>query len=144
MKPFELRIITPKRKVMEDVAVSVTAPSSQGEITILYNHLPLFALLREGIVTVRKDERDQTLLSIGGGYIETTGKVVNLLVSRAYEQDELDEELVRKAKEEAEQLVRKSKSEEERRRATALLRRSLIDLKVIRRRRKKRPQIETD
>lgn len=130
-KKLLLKIITPKKIVFQDEVESVTAPSALGQITILYNHIPLFSLLKEGIVKIRK-ESEEYYFSIGGGYLETTGKEVSLLVSRAYGQDELDEESIRKAKEEAEKLLKESKTEKERYEAMAALRRSLIDLKVLR------------
>ena len=133
-----LKIITPKKIVFQEEAEAVTAPSAMGEITILYNHVPLFSLLKEGVVKIKK-EGEEYYFSIGGGYLETTGKEVNLLVSRAYGQDELDEESIRKAKEKAEKLLKESKTKEERHQAIAALRRSFIDLKVLRfkKRRKK-------
>ncbi|MEM4736623.1 MAG: ATP synthase F1 subunit epsilon [Nitrososphaeria archaeon] len=136
-KALILKIITPRGIVFKDEVRSVTAPSFSGDITILYNHTPLFSLLKEGVVKVRKNE-EEYYFSIGGGYLETTGKEVNLLVSRAYGQDEIDEESVKKAKEEAEKLLKESKTEKERRKAMASLRRSFIDLKVLRFKRKKK------
>lgn len=134
MKLFSLRIITPKKVVLEDEVSAITAPGSDGELTVLYNHMPLFALLNEGVVTVRKD-RDESFFSIGGGYVETTGKEVNLLVSRAYHQDEIDEREVEKARIEAEKRLKEAPSEEARHSAMLQLRRSLVDLKVIRKKR---------
>lgn len=137
MKSFKLQIITPKKVVLRDKVDSVTAPSSTGEITILYNHTPLFSLLKEGVVKIKKGG-DETYLSIGGGYLETTGKEVNLLVSRAAGQDEIDETAVKRARDEAEKLLRESKTEAERHEAMATLRRSFIDLKILKFRKKKK------
>ncbi len=131
---FKLRIITPKKIVYEDEVISVTAPSASGEITVLQRHVPLFSLLKEGAIKVKK-ENDETFFSIGGGYLETNGKETTILVSRAYHQDEIDEESVKKAKESAEKLIKESKTKEERHEATMLLHRSLIDMKLIKRRR---------
>lgn len=129
-KKFTLQIITPKKVVFQDKVISVTAPSSSGEITILYNHTPLVSLLKEGVVKIVQNG-EETFFSIGGGYVETTGKEVNLLVSRAYGQDELDEKAIKQAKEKAERLIQESKTEEERRQAMASLRRSIIDLRLL-------------
>ena len=130
MHQFNLRIITPKRIVAEVEVVSVTAPGVGGEFTVLFNHMPLFSLLKEGVVTVRTDG-DESFFSIGGGDLETTGKEVNLLVSRAYGQDEIDEKEVEKARMEAERLVKEAPSEVERKQALEQFRRSVVDLKVL-------------
>lgn len=137
---FKLRIITPKKVVYEDRVSSVTVPSMSGEITILQKHVPLFSLLKEGAIKVKK-KSDEIFFSIGGGYLETNGKETTILVSRAYHQDEIDEEVVKEAKEQAEKLIRESKTKGERHEAIALLRRSLIDMKVIKRRRHSKPSI---
>lgn len=136
MKHLLVWVITPKKIVKKEEAIAVTAPAVGGEITILFNHLPLFTLLEEGIVKIKKPE-EEIHLAIGGGYLQTDGKKVNILVSRAYGQEEIDEKAIFQAKKDAERLLKESKSEEERKKAMALLRRSLIDLKLLRFRKKK-------
>lgn len=136
MKALSLKIITPKKVVLEDEVNSVTAPGLSGELTILPIHVPLFAVLKEGVVTIKKGG-DESLFSIGGGYIETDGKTLHLLVSRAFGQNELDERDIEEARKKAERLLSESKDESERQQALQTLRRSLIDMKVLKRVRKK-------
>ena len=82
---MKLRIITPRKVVLEEEINSITLPSADGEITILPNHVNLFSLLNEGVVKIKYD-RKEDFFAIGGGYVETNGEYVNLLVSRAYSQ----------------------------------------------------------
>lgn len=127
---FPLTIVTPIGTALKSEAVSITVPGADGEVTILARHQPLFSLLTEGVVTVRlKDE--EKYFSIGGGYVETSGKDTTLLVSRAYGQDEIDEKEVETARARAEKLVTEAKTEEERQQALSSLRRSVIDLKLV-------------
>lgn len=121
--------------VLEKEAESVTVPGSGGELTVLYNHAPLFTLLKEGVVTVRLGS-DESFFSIGGGYLETNGREVNLLVSRAYGQDEIDEKEIAAARQKAESDLKTVKTDEERHEAMQTLRRSIIDLKVLKKRRR--------
>lgn len=132
---LQLRIITPQKIALEDEVSSVTAPSSFGEITILPRHTNLFTLLKEGIVKIRKNT-EEDFLAIGGGYLETNGQEINILVSRAYGQDQIDEEQTKRAIEEAQRILQKTKDQSEQRQATAALRRSLIDMKLIKRKRR--------
>lgn len=134
---FKFQIITPKKIVFHDEVDSVSAPSPSGEITILYNHIPLFSLLEEGTAKIKKNG-EEYYFSIGGGYLETTGKEVNLLVSRAYGQNEINEKAVKRAKEEAEKLLKESKTEAERHQAMSALRRSFLDLKLLKFKRRKK------
>lgn len=134
---FSLKVITPKKLVFDERVNVLTVPASDGEMTILARHTPLVTRLVEGVVKIKKD-MDETYLSIGGGYLETDGKKTNILVTRAYHQNEIDEQEVKKAQKEAEKLISESKTKEERHQAIALLRRSLIDMKVIKRRKSQR------
>lgn len=132
MHTLHLKIITPQKVALEDDVESVTAPSTTGEITILARHTNLFTLLKEGIIKIKKPP--EQFLAIGGGYLETDGEEINILVSRAYGQDEIDAKQTQRAIEEAKNIVSKAKDETERKQALTLLRRSMIDLKLLKRR----------
>lgn len=138
---LRLRIITPKKKVFEDEVLSVSVPSSEGEITVLPHHINLFSLLIEGIIKIRK-EKGEDFLSIGGGYLQTNGKEINILVTRAFGQDEIDERVTAEAVEQAKNILQKSKDERERTEAASILRRSTFDLRLLKKRKKTRPPIE--
>ena len=122
-----------KKMVREEEISSITLPAYDGEITVLPNHQPLLSLLVEGIVTLRRGTKEESL-AIGGGYIETNGKTMKLLVSRAYGQDEIDEKLTADAVERAKKLIQESADPTNKAEAEALMRRSLIDSKLIKRR----------
>lgn len=136
MKTFNLDIVTPERIAYSEQVDLVSVPSSDGELTILPEHIPLFASLAEGEVKIRRGAED-FFLSIGGGFIEVTSSKTTLLVSRAYKAEELNEQAILKAQKEAEEaLARGDVSDEERMAAHALLRSTLVDLKVVRRRKR--------
>ena len=135
MSILHLKIITPKKIVLEKDISSITLPTEEGEITILPHHVNLFAILKEGIIKIKYD-KNEDYFAIGGGYLETDGREVNVLVSRAYGQDEIDEKMIEEAKEQAKKILAEAKTEAERQQATALLRRSLIDSKLLKKRRK--------
>lgn len=133
MNTLRLKVITPRKIVMDKQVNSVSVPTADGEITILPHHSHLFSLLIEGIVKI-KTEDDEDALAIGGGYLETNGETVTVLVSRAYGQNEIDKDLTDKAVEEAKHILSKSTDEKERAEAMTIIRRSLIDSKLIKRR----------
>ena len=121
---------------MTEEVLSVTVPSESGEMTILPKHMSIFTLLVEGIVKIKKSDGED-YLSIGGGYLQTNGEEVNILVSRAYGQDDIDEQLTGKAVKEAKKIISQSKDIKERNEAASVLRRSIIDLKLLKKRRKR-------
>lgn len=130
---MKLQIITPTKLVKEVEVTSVTLPTATGEITVLPKHQPLLSLLVEGIVTYKSSEGD-TMLSIGGGYMQTDGKTMKVLVSRSYGQDEIDEKITQEAIAHAQKILSESNDKDQIREAKALLHRSIIDSKLIRRR----------
>jgi len=135
MRTLKLTIITPKQIALEKVIEGVTLPSTEGEITILPGHINLFALLEEGIVRYWKSEKEE-LLAIGGGYVETDGESVELLVSRAYGQDKIDEESTKKAIIEANEMKKNAKTGDAQKEVSSLLRRSVIDMKLLKKKRR--------
>ncbi len=131
---LHLRIITPKKVVLEQDVDRVTAPGTGGEFTVLPRHSKLFSMLKEGIITIHnKDQED--FLAIGSGYLETDGKELTILVSRAHGQDEIDEKITAEAIKSAQTLIERAKDGVEREQATMLLRRSIIDQKLLKKRR---------
>lgn len=133
MNTLRLKVITPRKVVIDETINSVSVPTEDGEITVLPHHAKLFSLLVEGIVKIRKSGSENDL-AIGGGYIETDGETVKVLVSRAYGQGEIDQDLTNKAIEKAKQILSQSKDEKERAEAMTILRRSVIDSKLLKRR----------
>jgi len=133
-----LKIITPKKLVLEKEVLSVSAPTVSGDITVLPRHADLLTLLKEGVITISTDKQDE-YLSVGGGYLKTDGKTIEILVSRAYGQDEINEEYTQKAIDKAHEVLSQTKDKRERDEALQTMRRSMVDMKLLSkvRRRKK-------
>jgi len=134
MSVLRLKVITPKKIVLDEEVNSVTVPGADGELTILPKHANIFALLKEGIVTIRQSGKED-FMAIGGGYLETDGESITILVSRAYGQDEIDQNMTETALKSAKEILIKSKDKNERIEAESLLRRSIIDSKLLKKRR---------
>ena len=131
---MKLQIITPARLVKEIEVSSITLPTDAGQITILPKHQPLLTHLEEGIATY-VENGETSDLAVGGGYAQTDGNIVKLLVTRAYGQDEIDEKLTTEALARAEKILKESANETERAEAKTVLRRSIIDSKLIKKKR---------
>lgn len=129
---MKLQIITPAKLVREVEVSSVTLPSASGEITVLPKHQSLLTLLVEGIVTFKSAGGDDAL-AIGGGYAQTDGSLLRVLVSRSYGQNEIDEKTTKEAMEQAKKILAESTDKAQILEAKSLLHRSIIDSKLIRR-----------
>ena len=137
MHSLKLQIVTPQRIVLEKEVFSVTAPTATGEITILPHHINLFTLLKEGLVKI-KFNKEEEYFAIGGGYLQTNGEKVIVLVSRAYGQNEINEKIIEESRKKAQELLKTAQTEKERQEAISLLRRSIIEDKLLRKVKKRR------
>lgn len=130
MKQFLLSIVSPEREVFAQEVDSVSVPEVGGRIMILPHHTKLFAALSAGVIKILQGGKE-TLLAIGGGFIDVNTHEVTILVSRAVHAHELNEVEIANAKKTAEELLAKAAKGIERAEALSLLRRSLIELKLF-------------
>ena len=135
MKSLHLEIITPEKVAFSDSVNIITAPSADGQIGILPEHVPLFAQLVEGEVKITKDDH-VFYLAIGGGFLDVTKNKAAILVTSAYKAEEINEAEVLQAKKRAEEALKEEPQGEALIAAQTQFRRSQIALKVLRRRRK--------
>ncbi|MEO8637611.1 MAG: ATP synthase F1 subunit epsilon [Candidatus Taylorbacteria bacterium] len=69
MPQLNLKIITPEKLILEEMVDQVTLPASEGEITILPNHIPIIVGLSSGdIVAVANGE--PVPFAVAGGFVE--------------------------------------------------------------------------
>lgn len=75
---FNLRIISPQKKLFEGKADSVRVPGEEGEMEILSHHAPLLATLTKGRVII-KGETEQSF-EISKGFIEVSQNSARVLL----------------------------------------------------------------
>lgn len=132
MAKFLLEIITPQRQAFSQEVESVSVPTPSGVIGVLAGHEPLFTSLSDGEIKISSGAKEY-FLAIGGGFMEVTPTKAIILVSRAEHADELNEAQIKKAQEAAKEIIAKRVKGAEFAQAQAMLRRSMIELKTIRR-----------
>ncbi len=131
---FLLDIITPQRKAFSEEVDAVTVPTPEGLIEVLAHHEALFTSLAEGELKISAAGK-QYFLAIGGGFMEVRPHgTVTILVSRAVHADEVNEAEIKKAMESAKSLIARKVTGDELVTALATLRRSILELKVAKRR----------
>lgn len=136
MLPFSL--ITPERIVFQDEVDSVSLPTPDGEITILPHHIALITMLGSGVIRLKK-ENEESFLSCSNGVVKVDKMGVMVLADSAERADELIEEEIEKARQEAKQLMaHKRRDSAEFAQAVALLERETARLRTVRRYRRSR------
>lgn len=114
-KQLQLKIVTPEKLILEELVDSVTIPTTEGEITILPDHIPLIASLASGdIVAMSKGEHIP--MAVVGGFVETK-KVdekteVTILADFAEHIGNITEAEIEKAKTRAEELRKQAENNE--------------------------------
>ncbi len=139
MNQFLLDVITPQRKAFSEQVNSVSVPTPDGTIEVLAKHEPLFTQLAEGEVKITAKGKE-FYLAIGGGFMEVRPKgEVTILVSRAVHADEINESEIKKAMDSAKDLIARKAKGEELAAAIAVLHRTMLELKVSKRKHKASP-----
>ncbi len=77
---FPLSIIALNKILFEGKINSVTLPGSEGELTILKNHIPLITSLKRGSIKLRT-EKEELSFEIDGGTLEVKPKRVIILAT---------------------------------------------------------------
>lgn len=133
---FLLDVITPQRKAFSENVDAVSVPTPDGTIEVLAKHEPLFTQLSEGEVKILSGGKE-FYMAIGGGFMEVLPKgAVTILVSRAVNADELNEAEIKKAMDSAKDLIARKATGEELASAMATLHRTMLELKVSKRKHK--------
>ncbi|MDP3725420.1 MAG: ATP synthase F1 subunit epsilon [Nanoarchaeota archaeon] len=132
--PLHLRIATLERTVFDEDIESVTLPGSEGEFTVLKNHLPLITSLSLGEIVARRGKEDFSM-TVSGGMADVQPHRVLILADQAERAEEIDIELAEEARTRAEKLMEEHRDDaEEFAAAEAEMARALLRIKLAKRR----------
>lgn len=139
-KSLQLVILTQEQKLLEKEVYSVTVETSEGEITVLPDHIPLFSKLAPGELRYRSleakhDEEDYYALS--GGFLDVSPDgVVTVLADSAIRVEDIDVAQAQAARERAVEAMKNRASEHELRLAEGEMRRVMNELRLAQKRQK--------
>jgi F-type H+-transporting ATPase subunit epsilon len=107
-KQLKLKIVTPEKLILEEMVDQVTVPTTEGEITILPDHIPLIAGLSSGDVVAFVNS-EQVPMAVVGGFLEVKKSEkgdteVAILADFAEHVAEISDIAIEKAKARAEEL----------------------------------------
>ena len=130
-------IVSQDRTVFQGDVDIVVLPGAAGEMGILPHHAPVLAILKYGVIKIRRNGKEE-LFAVAGGLAEVQPDIVTILADAAENVEEIDITRAKAAKQRAEEALAKLKPEDHDAylRMEAALRRSNLRLDVIRRYRK--------
>ena len=117
---FDLRVVTPERVFYEGKVRMVEFNTTEGEIGIYKNHIPLTCIVDPGILTITEPEGPKNA-ALHSGFAQIMPDKVTILAELIEWPAEIDRERAEKAKERAtERLASKSPDIDELRAEVAL------------------------
>ena len=134
MATLHLEIITPDAKVYEGDADFVELPGAEGIMGVFPMHEALVTELQAGELKITKQGKVE-VLAIGEGFAEITATSIGILTDGAVNEKDIHEAKAEEAVKRAEELLKNSSLQGDELEATqASLARSLVQLRVKRRR----------
>lgn len=129
---IRLEIVTPETIVYSEDVDMVTLPGIEGQLGVLPQHTRLMTQMVPGEMIVRKNGEDH-FLAVGEGLVEITNERVSIATNMAVPVENIDEAAAEEARQRAAARLREKLSAEEQASVTAVLTRSLAQLRVKRR-----------
>ena len=129
-KNFRLRIITPERRFLEQDVTMVEFNTTEGEIGIYKEHIPLTVIVKPGVLKVTAPEGNKKA-ALHGGFAEILQDSVTILAETIEWSDEIDKERAVAAKERAEERLREKAEDTDLMRAEAALMRALTRIQAL-------------
>lgn len=140
---MHLDVITPVNKLLSLDVEEIIAPTVQGQITVLPNHISLFTKLAPGELIV-KSKNQTSYLAVTGGFLEIHNNQVNLLADYAVRSEEIDTQKAIEAQKRAEEVLKRrgeQVSEKDLAMAQSELRRSILELDIANRRKSQKGRV---
>jgi F-type H+-transporting ATPase subunit epsilon len=76
---LKVELVSPTARVWSGEATSVSTRTIEGDIGILTNHTPLFAVLVDGKVVIHGINGENTEFSVSGGFLSVANNRVSIL-----------------------------------------------------------------
>lgn len=129
-KAFELKIITPDRIFYEGTAEMVEFNTTEGEIGIYKNHIPMTVIISPGILTITEEEYTKEA-ALHAGFAEILPDRITIMAEIAEWPSEIDEERAEQAKERAIDRLQHKTTETDVARAETALQRAVARIEVL-------------
>jgi F-type H+-transporting ATPase subunit epsilon len=137
---IHLQLVTLTGTKFDDDVYEVILPTLDGEIGVLPGHMPLISVATNGVIMVRRNQRDadssRDLFATNGGVIEVSGDTLRVIVDEADHADEIDEAEAEVAHQRALQLKKEAKDQVSLEHAQSVMDRSEVRLQIAQLRRR--------
>jgi F-type H+-transporting ATPase subunit epsilon len=130
-------IVSADESIFSGLIEMVVATGSLGELGVTAGHAPLLSDLKPGPVRLIKQNGEEEIYYLSGGYLEVQPNMVSILADTAVRADDIDEAAAAEAVRDAEQAIANQTGEIEYSKAAAMLAEASAQLKTVAQLRKK-------
>ncbi len=129
MREFSLQVLTPDGVAFDGVAESLLLRTDDGDVEILAGHVDYMASVGTGRARILAGGTER-LASASGGFVTVEGGRVRLIATTFEFSEDIDLERAERAKEKAEELLRRAEGEKAEELAKAKLKRAISRISV--------------
>ena len=130
MQQFQVHILAADRTFYDGPCVSLTVPTSDGELGILAHHSPIIAAVQPGTLRYQAPGEDVKLAAVSPGMVKVENNEVLVLVDSAERPEEIDAARAQREADEAMEAILQKKSIQEYQVAQGTRARALNRLRV--------------
>lgn len=130
LKKFRLEVISPERIFYSGDVEMLELTTTEGEIGIYADHIPLTTIIAPGVMTITETGSQLKQAAVLEGFMEITQEKVTVLAQSCEWPEEIDTNRAHEARARAERRLKSSDANINMSRAELALRKSLIRLEV--------------
>jgi F-type H+-transporting ATPase subunit epsilon len=130
-------IVSAEEEIFSGLVEMVIAAGTEGDLGIAYGHAPLLTSLQPGPIRVIKQDGEEEVYYVSGGYLEVQSYQISVLADTALRASDMDEAAALEAKREAEQALTNQSGDFDYSRAATQLAEAAAQLRTIQAMRKK-------
>ncbi len=130
LKKFHLDVISPERVFYAGDVEMVELTTTEGDIGIYADHIPLTTIVAPGVLTITENGDEQKEAAVLEGFMEITQEKVTILAQSCEWPEEIDINRAREAKARAERRLKSTDANINMARAELALRKSLVRIEL--------------
>lgn len=124
---FKLKVVTPERVFYEGDAAMVELSTSEGDIGVYANHIPMTAIVAPGVLKIHEGS-DVRKAALHAGFIQVLPEEITIMAEVIEWPDEIDVKRAEEARIRAERRLKEHSAESDVLRAKLALKRALARL----------------
>ena len=128
---FHLKITSPDRIFFEGEVTMVEINTTEGQIGVLANHIPLTSVLSPGVCYIHVPDGDPKVCAVHGGFFEILQDSMTILAEVCEWPDEIDLERAEAARKRAEGFLTEKPAGTDIDRAMLALKRSVARIEAV-------------